>query len=187
MTMNLTCTQVSALLSFYIDDKLNVQLKQFVEAHLEICPACKAKLETLKNMVNSLKEAHRKLEDMKPEQVESLAAASENSQHDAFKVSLSAYIDNELDDEENIKIKKYIVSNPKARAEIENLYKLKRILNSSFEKAKHDARDDYSKYILKRIDIQEEVYGPDSFVKVMALCILLLAVFTLTAMIIFWV
>lgn len=183
MTMNLTCTQVSALLSFYIDDKLSHQLRQFVEAHLEICPSCRAKLEALKSMVKSLKEVHEKLAAMPAGQAES----SFDNQYDELKVNLSAYIDNELNDEENIKVKKYIISNPKVRKEVEDLYKLRKVLNHSFEKEKNEAKEDFSKYILKRIDIQEEIYGPDSFAKVVAIFIVILAVFTLTAFIIFWV
>lgn len=182
MTMNLTCTQVSALLSFYIDDKLSFQLKQFVESHLEICPACRAKLEALKNMVQSLKEVHKKLAEIKPE-----SENDSNPQFDSFKVSLSAYIDNELSDEENIRVKKYVISNPKARQELENMYTLRKVLNNSFDKMKNEVKEDYSKYVLRRIDMQEEIYGPDSFAKVVAFFIIVLAVFTVTAVIIFWV
>ena len=184
MTANLTCTQVSALLSFYIDDKLSTQLKQFVEAHLATCPNCRTKYETLQSMVMSLREVHNKLADMKPDVEENYA----NPQYDEFKINLSAYVDNELNDEDNIKIKKYIVSNPKARQELEKIYKLKKVMNDSFEKTKHESKDDYSKFVLKRIDsIRDEIYGPDSFAKVVALFILIFAIFTLTAVIIFWV
>lgn len=184
MTVNLTCTQVSALLSFYLDDRLNDQLKQFVDAHLDICPTCRAKYEALKIMVTELRDAHSKLKEIQPSEIEDEA---NSSQMDEFKINLSAYVDNELDDIENIRVKKYIISNPKARKDLENLYSLKKLLNSSFDKVKHDAKEDYSKYILKRIDIQEEVYGPDSFARVVALFILILTVFTLTAVIIFWI
>lgn len=183
MTVNLTCTQVSALLSFYIDDKLSSQLKQFVEAHLEICPTCAAKLEALRSMVTSLKEVHEKLATIKPDHEES----SSMSQYNGFKVNLSAYMDNELDDEDNIKMKKYIISNPKARKELESLYNLKKAINNSFEKSKNEVRNDYSKYIMKQVDIEEEIYGPDSFTRVVALFVAILAVFTLTAVIIFWI
>lgn len=183
MTVNLTCTQVSALLSFYIDDKLSTQLKQFVEAHLDICPTCRARYEALKNMVSSLKEVHEKMAAIKT----GYEGASANPQYEEFKVSLSAYVDNELNDEENIKVKKYVISNPQARQDLEKMYNLKKVLHNSFDKSKHDVREDFSKFILKRIDIQEEVYGPDSFAKVVTLFILILALFTLTALIIFWV
>ena len=183
MTVNLTCTQVSALLSFYIDDKLSAQLKQFVEAHLDICPTCRSRYEALKAMVNSLKEVHEKMAAIKTGH----EANSTNPQYDEFKVNLSAYVDNELSDDENIKVKKYVISNPQARQDLEKMYSLKKILRNSFDKAKNDVRDDYSKFVLKRIDIQEEIYGPDSFAKVVALFIVILALFTLTALIIFWV
>lgn len=183
MTVNLTCSQVSALLSFYIDDKLSSQLKQFVEAHLAICPTCAAKLEALKSMVVSLKEVHDKLAAIKPEREENASM----SHYGNFKVNLSAYVDNELNDEENIKIKKYIISNPKARKELESMYNLKKAINNSFEKSKNEAKADYSKYVLKFADMEEEIYGPDSFTKVLALFVAILAVFTLTAVIVFWI
>lgn len=183
MTINLTCTQVSALLSFYIDDKLSSQLKQFVEAHLAVCPTCRAKLDALKSMVKSLKEVHEKMADIKPKRSDNTAT----DQYNSFKANLSAYVDNELSDEENIKVKKYIISNSKGRQDLENMYSLKKMLSNSFEKAKNEIKEDYSKYILKRIDIQEEVYGPDSFAKVVALFLVILTVFTLTAVIIFWI
>lgn len=183
MAVNLTCTQVSALLAFYIDDKLSPQLKQFVDCHLEICPTCREKLEALKTMVESLKEVHKKIATIKQENGEN----ESNPQYDAFKVNLSAYVDNELNNEDNIKVKKYVISNPKARQDLENLYKLKKALNNSFEKVKNESKDDYSKFVLKRIDMQEEIYGNDSFAKVVALCVVILTVFTLTAVIIFWV
>lgn len=181
MTVNLTCTQVSALLSFYIDDKLSDQLKQFVESHLDNCPTCRAKLNALKTMVTSLKEVHEKLAAIKPKE------SHEATECNELRMNLSAYVDNELSDEDNIKVKKYIISNPKVRQELEDLYKLRKMLQNSFEKTKQGAREDYSRYILNRIDIQQEIYGPDSFAKVVALFIFLTAVFTVTALIIFWV
>lgn len=183
MTANLTCTQVSALLSFYIDDKLSSQLKQFVESHLAVCPTCRMKLETLRSMVISLRNAQDKLSSVESSKEENL-----NSPHyDEFKINLSAYIDNELNDEDNIKVKKYIVSNPKARQEIESMYNLKKVLHNAFEKTKNEFRDDFSKYIMSKIDMQEEIYRPDPFAKVVAIMLFILVVFTITAVVIFWV
>jgi anti-sigma factor RsiW len=183
MTVNLTCTQVSALLSFYIDDKLSSQLKQFVEAHLKICPTCRARLDALRDMVCNLREIRDNMTAIKLDE-EKVAAGSAI---DEFKVNLSAYIDNELTDEENLKVKKYIIANQAARDELENMYKLKKAMHNSFDKAKNEAKDDFSKYILKRIDIQEEIYGPDSFGRVVALFAFILTLCTLTAFLIFWI
>lgn len=183
MTVNLTCTQVSALLSFYIDDKLSAHLKQFVEEHLEVCPACRAKLEALKSMVKSLKEVHEKLNKVETAKEDD----SLTVQYNSFRTNLSAYVDNELSDEENIKVKKYVIANPKARKELENLYALKKAMQNSFERTKNDVKTDYSKLIMKQIDIHEEIYGYDSFARVVAIFVAILTVFTLTAVIIFWI
>jgi len=183
MTVNLTCTQVGALLSFYIDDKLSTQLKQFVEAHLQICPTCAAKYEALKSMIASLRAVHDRISKIEPEPQDDVAQA----QYNAFKTNLSAYVDNELNDIDNIKVKKYVISNPKARQDLEKLYELKKVMHNSFEKAKNESKGDYANFILKRIDIQEEIYGPDSFARVVAFFIVILTVFALTAVVIFWI
>ena len=183
MTINLTCTQVSALLSFYINDRLNEQLRQFVQAHLDVCPTCRAKYEALKDMVLSLKEVHQKLSTVQA----SKPQAEVSPQYKEFKTNLSAYVDSELTDEENIKVKKYVISNPEARNDLERMYKFKKLLHSSFEKTKNETKADFSKYILRRIDMQEEVYASDSFAKVVAFFIIILTLFTLSAVIIFWI
>ena len=41
MTNELTCNQVIALMSFYVDDKLNSRLKEYVDEHLRRCPKCR--------------------------------------------------------------------------------------------------------------------------------------------------
>lgn len=183
MTINLTCAQVGALLSFYMDDRLNDQLKQFVSAHLDVCPTCRAKFDSLKNMVSSLKAVHDKISAMSPDDKTPVVSP----QYNEFKTNLSAYIDNELTDEENIKIKKYVISNPKARKELENMYNLKKNLRTAFDKSRSEAKEDYSKLILRRIDIQDEIYGSDSFAKVVAIFIVVFALLTLSAVVVFWV
>ena len=183
MATNLTCTQVNALLSFYIDDKLSAQLKQFVDAHLDVCPTCRAKLEALRSMIKSLRDVHEKLSNVNSYKEETV----KKFQNEEFKTNLSAYIDNELNDIENIKIKKQIVSNPKARQEFENLYNLKKTMHHSFERTRNELKEDFSKIIMRKIDIQEDVYAPDSFVKVVALFIIIFTVLTFTAVVIFLV
>lgn len=183
MTINLTCTQVSALLTFYLNDKLNDQLRQFVSAHLEVCPTCRAKYDALKDMVTSLKDVHERMATLTVEE----KIPTRSPQQQELKMNLSAYIDNELGDEENIKMKKSIISNPKVRGELEKMYKLEKLLQNSFLRTKNDVKQDFSKFVLKRIDIQEEVYGSDSMARVVALFIIIFAVLTLSAMIIFWI
>lgn len=183
MTVNLTCNQVSALLSFYLNDKLNDQLKQFVQEHLDNCPACRAKLAALSDMVKSLKEVHEKLKVTQP----AISREEISPQYSEFKSNLSAYVDNELSDEDNIKVKKYVISNPNARQDLESMMDLRRLLHASFDKTKQEMKVDFSKFVLRNIDIHEELYAPDSFAKVVAFFIIMLTLFTLSAVIIFWI
>ena len=46
MKKELTCNQVSALINFYLENKLNPKLKEYVDKHLEKCPNCKKKRAT---------------------------------------------------------------------------------------------------------------------------------------------
>ena len=143
MHHELTCNQVNALLSFYLDNRLNETLKQYVAKHLEKCPKCKKKYEELCKMLNK---KIQPLSDTK-EHAENKEQYL-TRQYSDFRRNLSAYIDNELDDTENIKIKKITISNPLARQDLENIYTFKKLLHSSFEKTKNDLKIDYSKNIM---------------------------------------
>ena len=95
MQNQLTCDQVSALLSFYVEDKLSSKLSEYVRQHLENCPACMEKYLQMKNMLNKFMEI----------QNEELENPYATKQYEDFKANLSAYIDNELNNFESIKIK----------------------------------------------------------------------------------
>lgn len=138
MQNQLTCDQVSALLSFYVEDKLSSKLSEYVRLHLENCPECMEKYIQLKKILN-------KFIDIQNQEIENPYATK---QYEDFKLNLSAYIDNELNNFESIKIKKIAISNPLARQDLENIYTFKKLLLSSFEKTKSDLKNDYSKNII---------------------------------------
>lgn len=159
MYNQLTCEQVSALMSFYLEDKLSAKLSEYVKKHIESCPVCMEKYIQMKNMLN-------KFIDIQAEELENPYITK---QYEDFKSNLSAYVDNELDDLDNIKIKKIAISNPLARQDLENIYTFKKLLHSSFEKTKNDFKYDYSKSIISRV--QEEIPQDnkiDPFVKLSA-------------------
>jgi len=108
MHNQLTCDQVSALMSFYLEDKLSAKLSEFVRKHLESCPECMEKYMQMKNMLN-------KFIDIQNEELENPYITR---QYEDFKSNLSAYIDNELDYMDSIKIKKIAISNPLARQDL---------------------------------------------------------------------
>lgn len=95
MQHQLSCEQVIALLTFYTEDKLSKKLAQYVQEHLEICPECMEKYKHLKQILNKYVKIPN--EENKP--------VYNTKQYETFKSNLSAYVDNELNDFENIKIK----------------------------------------------------------------------------------
>lgn len=147
--MEITCAQMDVLISFYLEGDLSRALKLKVEEHLKECPTCRTKFDIIKSMLNDLKISV----DNKEEKV---LSASSNSQYRIFQNNLSAYVDNELPAEETIKIKKFTINNKKARKELENTYNIRKLMNDSFNKTRTDAKYDFSKNILKQLNLNEE-------------------------------
>ena len=117
MNKELTCNQVSALINFYLNGRLNPRLKQDFDNHLAKCITCRKKVEELKKIMSKFN--HTENEEPKEEL------------QTKFIHNLSAYVDNELNSNENIKIKKMTISNPNARKELESIYKFQKLLHSA--------------------------------------------------------
>ncbi len=151
MQHQLSCEQVIALLTFFAEEKLSNKLAQYVREHLENCPECMEKYKQLKKILNRYIEIQSETEE----------SVYQTKQYEDFKSNLSAYVDNELNDFENIKIKKIAISNPLARQDLESIYLFKKALHSSFEKTKSEMKSDYSKIITNQI--QHENISRTSF------------------------
>ncbi len=173
MQQQLTCNQVSALLTFYVENKLNDKLKKYVEYHLSICPKCYEKYQKLKTIVSNFTEITRKISDDTDDESDNTYMTK---QYEEFKSNLSAYIDNELSDEENIRIKKIAISNPIARKDLEDIYTFKRLLHSSFDKTKNSVKEDFSKNILSRITTMNSSNKLDPFYLIMTLFTVITAI-----------
>lgn len=153
MNNRLTCEQVTALLNFYIEGSLSCKLTEYVKQHLNNCPECMEKFLSMQNMIN-------KFMEIQNEEIENPYITK---QYKDFKSNLSAYIDNELDNQDSIKIKKIAISNPLARQDLENIYTFKKLLHSSFQKTKNEMKNDYSKCtlnILKHKNTEEKGFDP---------------------------
>ena len=146
--MEITCAQMDVLLSFYIEGDLSKGLKSKVEEHLKNCASCRAKYNIVKSMLEDLKAT---VDDK-----EEIYSPNTNSQYRIFQNNLSAYIDNELPADESIKIKKYTINNRKARKELEDTYNIRRLMSESFNKTKLDARQDFSKNVIRQLNPEEE-------------------------------
>lgn len=157
MQNELTCNQVLALMSFYVEDKLNSKLKEYVDNHLKNCPQCRKIYMQSQKIANHILTLANDTPDDTPYHTE---------QYKKFKNSLSAYVDNELDEHESIRIKKIAISNPMARKDLEDMYTFKRMLHDSFNKTKNDWKNDYSKLIINRLNCGDSVHTTDSFRKI---------------------
>lgn len=158
--MEITCAQMDVLISFYLEGDLSKQLKEKVEEHLKKCSICKTKYEIIKSMLNDLRNTFNENDDDEKQKTNHFSSNSSSQaisqQYRVFKNNLSAYVDNELTSEENIKIKKFAINNKNARQDLEDVYNIRRIMNESFDKTRTDLKQDFSKDIVKQLDINGE-------------------------------
>ena len=166
MQYQLSCEQVGALMAFYIEDKLSDKLSAYVEEHLQVCPSCREKYEAMKKIMHKYAAIQKNMKELNKK--ENLSPFI-TKQYEKFKANLSAYIDNELDDEENIKIKKITISNPLARQDLEDMYSFKKLLHTSFEKTRNDTKEDFSKYVMSKVQTENENKEKDPLLKITAI------------------
>lgn len=149
MTQSTTCEKVTALLALYIDNKLDIESKNFVTQHLEICPACHKKFVMLQQLIKELRNAYKEiLNDSKLHEKKIQFSIKE---YENFHTNLSAYFDNELPLNESVNMKKYMIKFPNARKSLETLYKLHKIINTSVISVQKTFNEDFSKVICYRI------------------------------------
>lgn len=165
MNYGLSCEQVSALINFYVEGSLSETLTKYVKNHLDNCPYCNEKFIKIKTVMNTYNNSDKNETNNQ----------YNTEQYATFKNNLSAYIDNELNDNDNIKIKKLAISNPLARQDLENIFSYKKILQDSYQKTKNEFKNDYSKNIICKIknDCPSKI---DSFYKITALFLAILSI-----------
>ena len=96
--------------------------------------------------------AKAKIDDIKPRKVIPISLYNTN-----FREKMSAYIDNELSNEEILKFKKYAIANPPVKTELENMYKIKNALNLSYEKTKNNFKEDFSGEIMRKSGYKKDI------------------------------
>ncbi|MCR5265009.1 MAG: zf-HC2 domain-containing protein [Cyanobacteria bacterium RUI128] len=146
--MKITCSQFEELFTFYINGELKDTLKDSFEGHLNTCPHCNMKFKVLRTIITDIREAYNKfIKDDTTIDAEPL----ESSEY-VTGAELSAYIDNELSEENSIKIRRNIIAKPKVREKIEKLYKLRKMMSDSFVEHKNKMKTDFSKNIISELD-----------------------------------
>ncbi len=154
--MKLTCAQMDVLISFYLDGELSNALKSQVEEHMKNCATCRAKFDIIKSMITELKTNLEIEDDNLSYENKAVQMKATSQQYRVFKNNLSAYIDNELSNDESFKIKKFTINNINARKDLEDNYNIRKLMNDSFKKTKSVARHDFSRSVLRQLELEEE-------------------------------
>ena len=137
------------MLSLYIENKLDDEERFFVENHFLSCINCYQKYLEMKKIMNNLHLEYKKLLD----EFDKLESNQNFSirEYETFYNNISPYIDDELNYEECIKFRKYILKSKPARAELANAYKLKNNIKRAVTKLKDNTNINFSKKILKKL------------------------------------
>ncbi|MBQ8168526.1 hypothetical protein IJZ97_03825, partial [bacterium] len=141
-----------------IEDKINEKLKSYVDEHLKKCPKCREVYLQSKKIARHVLGLVDNLDE----------TPYMTKQYENFKNNLSAYVDNELDENESIRMKKIAISNPLARKDLEDMYSFKKMMHNSFEKTKAEWKNDYSKLIITQLDKTDYYKNSDPFLKLLA-------------------
>ncbi|MBQ8886794.1 MAG: zf-HC2 domain-containing protein [Candidatus Gastranaerophilales bacterium] len=146
---NKICKKVASMLSLYIENKLDDEDRFFVENHFLNCINCYQKYLEMKKIMNNLHLEYQKLLD----EFDKLESNQNFSirEYETFYNNISPYVDDELNYEESIKFRKYILKSKPARVELANAYKLKNNIKRSVAKLKDNANINFSKKILKKL------------------------------------
>ena len=177
--MKLTCAQMDVLISFYLDGDLGNSLKSQVEEHIKLCPTCRAKLDIIKSMLLEVNDNIINQPEFTNKTTQTQVASQ---QYRIFKSNLSAYVDNELSEDEGLKIKKFAINNKNARKDLESTYNIRKLLNESFKKSKTETKRDFSKHVLRQMELEDEIaLGIHPAIKL--LIVFTLIVFVLTTLV----
>ncbi len=146
---NPVCKKVEALLALYVENKLNIEDKLFIENHIKTCKDCYQKFIDMKNIINNLRFEYEKLLD-EFEKIETNKIFNIREYENFYK-NISPYIDDELCYDDSIKFRKYLLKSKPARAELANAYGLKNNIRNSVATFKNTINVNFSKKIIKKL------------------------------------
>ena len=175
MDNKITCRQIKAILPFYLKGRVNPVLCEIIEEHLAVCSVCK------ELYLQALSEQKKEIE-IKEQPVSRFNEEQKymTKEYINFKRKLSAYLDSELEDSENIRIKKMTISNPLARKDLEDMYNFKKLLHSSFERTMEKCKINFYPLVMKRLT-EPKVSKLENFIQLVAFMALTFALVGITA------
>lgn len=137
------------MLGAYIENKLPWNDVNFVKLHLKKCPVCYEKYITMKKVLKNLRFEYEKLinefEKIEADRIFNIR------EYENFYNNLSPYLDDELNYDESIKFRTYLLKSKSARAELTLAYNLRNGIKESFETYKNGVRLNYAKNIIKKL------------------------------------
>lgn len=146
---NLICKKIEGLLCLYIENKLSLDEKIFVENHFKVCPNCYEKYLEMKKIFKNLHFEYAKL--MQELNFSDSQKAFSIREYENFYQNISPYIDDELCYEDSIKFRKYLLKSKSARLELSSAYGLKNNIKNSFDDFKNKLNINFSKKITKQL------------------------------------
>lgn len=179
----LNCNQVIALLTFFSDQKLNPNLMESIEYHLRFCPACREKYLNLQKLISNYQEIKNRIIEDDCDEAE--AISYKDKQYKLFKENLSAYIDNELSDKENLRIKKIAIANTDARQDLEDILSVRELILTSFQKTKENLKTDLSEQTINKA-FKQQCFSTDEYSEVspkylpLLICVISLIIITIS-------
>ncbi len=174
------CKKVGSMLSLYIENKLDLEEKLFVENHFIDCCDCYQKYLEMKEIMNNLHFEYEKLLN-EFERIESNKIFNIR-EYEIFYKNISPYLDDELSYDECINFRKYLLKSKAARSELATAYGLKNNIKHSVADFKNDLNINFSKKIIKQLkndnrDSFDNIYRRAAVV--LGFMILYLAVFSI--------
>ena len=147
-----TCKKVVSMLSLYVENKLDIEEKIFVENHFLVCSDCYKKYLEMKEIINNLHFEYEKLLS-EFDRIESNNMFNIR-EYEMFYKNISPYIDDELCYDDSIKFRKYLLKSKPARAELANAYELKNSIRTSVKSFKDNININFSKKIIKQLQTE---------------------------------
>lgn len=146
---NSVCKKVVSMLSLYIENKLDLEDRIYVENHFIECSDCYQKYLEMKEIMNNLHFEYEKLLN-EFERIESNNVFNIR-EYEMFYKNISPYIDDELSYDESISFRKYLLKSKPARNELANAYGLKNNIKHSVSDFKSGLNLNFSKKIVKQL------------------------------------
>lgn len=138
---NLTCTIIGKLLTHYVEDNLDDKCKNMVSIHLRNCPLCMEKYTVVKKLFMEA-EKKRKLIKEKEKMYE----------------EISTYLDGEMTEKEIADFEQKLSKKPEYEETLIQTMNLKKTLNNSFYKTKHNLKTDAAAKTIEKLKNSRNIF-----------------------------